>query len=159
MPHGVFRFPLQISCICLGPIPSFCFQTMLYSKVLLRRTVPPGWAWNHTKWDPRSLPWSLAEWNNSHPSIFWASFWQHSLRGEARGWVTQPAQSAGRLVSIGALLQFAEWSLLRKPRRELPFWLRQFFNVFSSCEYLLPVPFSFLFGLLIHTDDKIQLFV
>ena len=75
MPRGIFRFSLQISCICLGPNPTFCFQTMLYSKVLLRRILPPGWAWNHTQRAPKSLPWSHTEWD-SGPSIFWASFWQ-----------------------------------------------------------------------------------
>lgn len=50
------RFPLQILCICLGPNPTFCFQTMLYSHKLLRRTLPPGWTCSLTGMIPNTSP-------------------------------------------------------------------------------------------------------
>lgn len=51
-----FRFPLQILRICLGPNPTFCFQTMLYSNMLLRSTLPPGWPRNLTGMIPNAFP-------------------------------------------------------------------------------------------------------
>lgn len=45
------------------------------------------------------------------------------------GWF--PSERAARLCDPFFFSSSLKWSLLRKPRRELPFWLRQFFLMFS----------------------------